>query len=182
MSSSKRVTRSCECPDVDFPPFDPINWKGSGHLPNLKEVIGAIRFSVSTRVSSSTAADIVAKILVNHWIQRNVYTKAHKNVLKKLEYLYKEFVLLKKIFLKGNPTEASIQRYLTFKESTDKALDISTEDRERIRILEDEYNVRMTKAETEYLSSQLDPSVPRSGSGKIVCYAKMTDLDTSWVE
>ena len=45
-----RSTRACENPDVDYPSFDPGEWRGSGHLPISSEIIGAIRFPVSKQV------------------------------------------------------------------------------------------------------------------------------------
>ena len=66
-----RNTRSVENPDVDYPLFDFGEWTGSGHLPTSSEVIGAIRFTVSNKVSSKDASEMVAKILVDHWTNRN---------------------------------------------------------------------------------------------------------------
>ena len=62
---------------------------------------------------------MLAKIIVDHWTNRNVYTKAVKNVHKKLESMYKEFILIRKIFLKGKPSQASIERYTKYKEEKD---------------------------------------------------------------
>ena len=53
--------------------------------------------------------------------------------------MFKEFQLLRKIFLKkGMPSQPSLERYLTFKEEKDKVVDISTEDKEIIAIVEAE--------------------------------------------
>ena len=76
MSAPKpKLTRSSENPDVDFSPFDPGDWAGSGHLPITSEIIGAIKHTISKQVSSKAASEKVANILVEHWTKRNVYTK-----------------------------------------------------------------------------------------------------------
>ena len=180
--ASFRPTRSSENPDVDYPPFDPGEWSGSGHLPIWSEVIGAVRFMVNKRVSSKVASQNVAHILDEHWTKRNVYTKTTQNVEKKLESMYKEFFLIRKIFLKGKPSQASLDRYLKFKEEKDRVYDISTEDRERIKLLEKEIGIRMSKAEHDYLKSQTDSKVSRADHTKILCFAKANELDPAWVE
>ena len=137
MAASSRSTRSAEDPDVDFPPFDPGSWAGSGHLPITSEVIGAIRSTVSKKVSSNAASEKIGKLLIDHWTRRNVYTKTLSNVIKLLESMYKEFILIRKIFLKGKPSPGSLSRYMKFKEERDRVLDISTEDKERIAKIEE---------------------------------------------
>ena len=114
-----RSTRACENPDVDYPLFDPGEWRGSGHLPISSEIIGAIRFTVSKQVSSKEAFVKVTNILIDHWTNRNVYTKAYKNVHKQFETLYIEFGLIRKIFMKGKPSQVSLERYIKFKENKD---------------------------------------------------------------
>ena len=148
--ASSRVTRSSDNPDVDYPPFDPGEWRGSGHLPIWAEAIGAVRFLVNKKVSAKEATMNIAKILVDHWTQRNVYTKTPQNVQKKLESQYKEFLLIRKIFLKGKPSKSGLERYTSFKEEKDNVYDISTEDKERIKVLEDEIGIKMSKAEQDY--------------------------------
>ena len=71
---------------------------------------------------------MLAKIIVDHLTNRNIYTKAVKNIHKKLESMYKEFILIRKIFLKGKPSQASIERYTKYKEEKVNVMDISTED------------------------------------------------------
>ena len=78
MSALSRQTRSSDCPDVDFPVFDSKEWLSSGHLPLTWEVIGSVRSRVSNKVSSNEAAEIVSKIIIDHWTARNVYTKTKK--------------------------------------------------------------------------------------------------------
>ena len=51
-----------------------------------------------------------------------------KNVHKKLEGMYKKFILIRKIFLKGKPSQASLERYTKYKEEKVNVMDISTED------------------------------------------------------
>ena len=53
-----------------------------------------------------------------------------------MESMYKEFLLIRKIFLKGKPSQGSLDRYIKFKEEKDSVLNISTGDRERIKLLE----------------------------------------------
>ena len=67
-------------------------------------------------------------------------------------------------------------------EEKDNVLDISTDDKERIKILETTIGIRMSKAEHAYLKSQTDSSVPRSDKSKILCFATTSDLDPVWVE
>ena len=112
-----RHTRSSEDPDVDFPEFDPAQWTKSGHLPITAEVIGAIGHYLSSKVSAKQSALKVAEILIDHGISRNIYTKTRFNVHRQLDIMYKEFQLIRKIFLKkGMPSQPSLERYLTFKE------------------------------------------------------------------
>ena len=180
--ASSRVTRSSDNPDVDYPPFDPGEWRGSGHLPIWAEAIGAVRFLVNKKVSAKEATMNIAKILVDHWTQRNVYTKTPQNVQKKLESQYKEFLLIRKIFLKGKPSKSGLERYTSFKEEKDNVYDISTEDKERIKVLEDEIGIKMSKAEQDYLKSQTDSAIKRNYVKKIICFAKPSDLDPVWLE
>ena len=177
-----RATRSSDNPDVDYPPFDPGEWRGSGHLPIWAEAIGAVRFMVNKKVSAKEATQKVATILVDHWTKRNVYTKTPQNVQKKLESQYKEFLLIRKIFLKGKPSKSGLERYLSLKGEKDKVFDISTEDKDRIRVLEGDIGIRMSKTEYDYLRSQVDSSVSRSDVKKILCFAKTSDPDPVWVE
>ena len=51
-------------------------------------------------------------------------------------------------------------------------MDISTEDKERIKVLEDQFGVRMST----------DSEVARSDKRKILCFAKKNDIDPVWVE
>ena len=183
MSAPKpKLTRSSENPDVDFPPFDPGDWAGSGHLPITSEIIGAIKHTVSNKVSWKAASEIVANILVVHWTKRNVYTKTPNNVTKLLETKYQEFFLIRKIFLKGKPSQASLERYQKFKIDKDTVFDISTEDRERIKKLEEKFGIKMSPAEHEYLNSQMDSNIARHDKRKILCLAKMNDVDPVWLE
>ena len=175
--ASFRPTRSSENPDVDYPPFDPGVWGGSGHLTISSEVIGALRFMVNKKVSSKAGSQNAAKILVEHWTKRNVYTKTTQNVEKKLESLYKKFLLIRKIFLKGKPSQGSLDRYIKFTEEKDSVFDISTEDGERIKLLEGEIGIRMSKAEQEYLKSQTDSKVSRADHNKILCLSRQM----SWI-
>ena len=170
-----RHTRSAEDPDVDFPVFDPGEWSKSGHLPITSEVIGAIRHTTGIKVSAKQACYKVAQMLINHWSIRNVYTKTEYNVQNQLDTMYKEFQLIRKIFMKkGKPSQPSLERYLKFKESKEKVFDISTEDKERIKVLEEKFGVKMSKSEQEYLESQKNSQILRTD-------AKATDLDPSWV-
>ena len=62
-----------------------------------------------------------------------------------------EFGLIKKIYLKGKPSKVSSERYIKFMEEKDNVLDISTDDKERIHILETTIGIIMSKAEDAYL-------------------------------
>ena len=75
-----------------------------------------------------------------------------------------------------------MDRYIKFKEEKDSVFDISTEDGERIKLLEQEIGIRMSKAEHDYLKSQTDSKVSRADHNKILCFAKANELDPAWVE
>ena len=53
--ASFRPTRSSENPDVDYPPFDPGEWSGSGHLPIWSEVRHLEVTSRSIMIQGTTA-------------------------------------------------------------------------------------------------------------------------------
>ena len=183
MAANYRHTRSTEDPDVDYPVFDPGEWAGSGHLPTSAEVIGAIRHSVSKKVPTKRASDSIAEVLMEHWKTRNIYTRTKMHVEKLLGNMYTEFWLLRKIFLKpGKPSQGSLDRYMKYKEGRDKVVDISTQDKERIKQLEEQVGVRMSSAEHEYLKSQMDSDMARTDRMKILCFAKSNDLDPAWVK
>ena len=176
-----RNTRTSEDPDVDYPVFDPGQWAHSGHLPTTSEVIGAIRYTVSNKVSGKDAAKYVAAILIDHWTNRNVYTKTTTNVQNQVVKMYIEFKLMRKIFKKGKPSQASLERYVKFKGEKNNVLDISTQDKDRIHTLEDYYGVKMSSAEHHYFRSQKDSTIARNDSRKILCFAKKTDVDPVWM-
>ena len=96
--------------------------------------------------------------------------------------MYTEFKLIRKIFLKGKPSQASMDRYAKFKEDKDWVLDISTKDKDRVQKLEEEYGVKMSSSEKDYLVSQLDSTIARNNAMKIVCFANKNDIDPAWLE
>ena len=48
-------TRNALCPDVDFPAVDTKEWKYSGNLLTLGELIGGIRFLISQNYTKLSA-------------------------------------------------------------------------------------------------------------------------------
>ena len=80
-----------------------------------------------------------------------------------IEVIYKEFLLVKKQLLKGTPTKNTVK----LKSQKDIVFDIFTEDKERLHSLENQFGVKMSEAEYQYLESQLDHTVQRSDSKKI---------------
>ena len=61
--------------------------------------------------------------------------------------------------------------------------DISTEDKERLHSLENQFGVKMSEAEYQYLESQLDHTVQRTDSKKMICFAKdtLSNIDDLWL-
>ena len=103
---ARKRTRSQENIDVDFPVFDVEQWKGMYHLPLITEVIGAMRGKVTKSVAAKLAAKEIAQILQEHWRKRNVYTKPLYNIELLLKNKYSEFMLMRKAFMKGKPSQA----------------------------------------------------------------------------
>ena len=106
-------TRSQENIDVDFPVFDVEQWKGMCHLPLITEVIGAMRGKLTKSIYAKLAAKEIAQILQEHWHKRNVYTKRLYNIELLLKNKYSEFMLIRKAFMKGNPSQAYRPTMLT---------------------------------------------------------------------
>ena len=61
---------------------------------------------------------------VQHWIDRNVYPVSWQNVHARLVKEYKEFVQVRKLVMKGGYTQATIDRYMIFKEKKDTTYNI----------------------------------------------------------
>ena len=164
---------------MDFPPIDTNEWKSSGHLPRFNEVIGAVRQSVSKQTSTEQVCQKVAVDLITHWTERNVYTKARKNVAKSIVTDFANFQNLKRE-IKRSKTGVS-EEYNKFKEKGIELYDIYTDDKDRRKSLEDEHKVKMTKDEYDYLDSQRDHTIPNNDPRKMVCYPHKNDIDPTWI-
>lgn len=68
----------------------------------------------------------IAKIAVNHWIDRNVYPQSWQNVQVKLLKDYIEFTEVRKLLMKGSCTQATLDRYADQKLRIDHVYDIYT--------------------------------------------------------
>ena len=187
--SGVKRTRSSINPDVDFPEVDPKDWQKSGYLPTFCEVIGAIRKTVSKKVSANEAVKNVTDKLINEWTSRNVYTKTAKIVISSLLAEYQEFLAVRKLINKGNPTDKTLQRYAELNGRKDDLYDIfvglpekgvnAMRAKERLKTLEAELGVRMSQAEFDYLDSQRSKK-PRHE--KLVCFPTQNQIDPVWEE
>ena len=117
-------TRTSLCPDVDFPVLETDQWESSGHLLTLSELIGGIRGKISRKVSAEEACHKIAKIVVQHWINRNEYPISWQNLQQRLIKVYSESAAVRKLIMKGSYTEATNTRYNALKEIKDKVYDI----------------------------------------------------------
>ena len=182
-----KKTRTMASPDVDFPPLSSESWPDSGHLPTLAEIIGAIRSKVTRHFSAEKATGLISEILIAHWIDRNILPKWASVVQTLLLSEYNEFMAVRKLINKGNPTEATILRYNELKDVKDKVLDISTGHsktnikvaKQRVEHLQSELGVRMSSDEFKYLESQLS-DIPRNQ--KMVCFPKKNQIDPVWAD
>ena len=66
-------TRNALCPDVDFPAVDTKEWKYSGNLLTLGELIGGIRFLISQNYTKLSACGAVSRLAVQHWTEKCLY-------------------------------------------------------------------------------------------------------------
>ena len=147
-----------------------------GHLPLLTEVIGAMR----GMISKSSPAKQLSRILQSHWHIRNIYTKTIHYIEVVLTDMYTEFMLVRKQFLKGNPSQTTLDRYNKLKGLFNSIFDISTNDTNRIRTLETQHNVKMGHDEVEYLRSQKDCEIARTDGRKLSCYPCANAIDLIW--
>ena len=171
-----KKTRSSLNPDVDFPVNDPGGWTNSGHLPTFCEVIGAVRHTSSKKVSAAEASMLVTNILMKEWTERNIYPKSYRSIYTQLHAEYSEFVAVRKLVNRGNPTNSTQERYDRLRKQKDELYDIfvgnaekginAQRAKERLVEMENELGVKMSKAEYEYLESQRS-RIPRCD--KIVC-------------
>ena len=174
-----KKTRSSANPDVDFPVNDPGDWTNSGHLPTFCEVIGAVRHTVSKKVSAAEATKLVTNTLMKEWTERNIYPKSYRSIYTQLQAEYSEFVAVRKLVNRGNPTNSTQERYERLRKQKDELYDIfvgnaekginAQRAKERLVEMENELGVKMSKAEYEYLESQR-ARIPRCD--------KLFDLDT----
>ena len=101
-------TRSTPKPDVDFPRVNPDIWIRFGHLPNVSEDIGAVKYKRDRNNLVNFVCRKVAQLLIDHWTKRHIYTKSKQSVVKKLTTLYGEYVDLTKRLKK--PRDVTIDR------------------------------------------------------------------------
>ena len=80
---------------------------------------------MSKKTSADEACLKVSKILVKHWVDRNVYPLSWQVVHKRLFKDYTEFMAVRKlIMMKKSYTEATKDRYTVLKEMKDQVYDI----------------------------------------------------------
>ena len=72
--------------------------------------------------------------------------------------------------------------YKEFQKKVLQLYDIFSDDINRKKALEDEYKVKMTKNEYNYLESQRDHTISNNDPRKIVCYPQKNNVDPSWVK
>ena len=189
MASAKR-TRNSGNIDVDFPNVDYQAWVNFGHLPTFGEVIGAVKGVTNKRCSAENGCKIIASALVNHWTERNVYPRAELNVQKKIFNEFKDFLSTRKKLIRQDrpPTADTLLQYSALKEKKDRLFDIFIHDNnldtlnkkrvsDRLKTLQEMYDVTMSSAEIDYLESQRS-EIPRSS--KIQCFPKKNDVDPAW--
>ena len=110
---SKIGTRGSFAPDVDFPVVNIEEWQFSGHLITLAELISGIKSLVNKKVSADSDALQVAKVVVQHWLYRNVYPISCNAVHRLLLREYEEFLRLRKLIQRTDRalTDDTIRRY-----------------------------------------------------------------------
>ena len=182
----KISTRNAFCPDVDFPAVDTEEWKYSGNLLTLGELIGGIRFFISKKYTKISACGFVSRLAVEHWIERNVYTVCWTSVNKRLLSDYDKFWVLRVYINKGNLSKLTIERYNELKVLKDQVYNISSSSsnhpsaKKRKTELENIHHVKMGPKEYEYLDNQLSNTIKRNDPKKIQCYPQKRDIDPEW--
>ena len=179
-------TRNALCPDVDFPAVDTKEWKYSGNLLTLGELIGGIRFLISQNYTKLSACGAVSRLAVQHWTERNVYTVCWTTVNRKLLKDYENFMVLRGYINNGLLRKLTVDRYNELKDLKDHVYDISSSRsnhpsaKKRKTELENIHHVKMGPKEYEYLDNQLSHTIGRNDPKKIQCYPHKIDIDPEW--
>ena len=184
-----KKTRSSANPDVDFPVNDPRDWTNSGHLPTFCEVIGAVRHTANIKVSRAESCKLVTETLMKEWTERNIYPKSYRSIYTQLQAEYSEFVAVRKLVNRGNPTNSTQERYERLRKQKDELYDIfvgnaekginAKRAKERLVEMENDLGVKMIMAEYDYLENQRS-RIPRCD--KIVCLPTKNKIDPVWAE
>ena len=148
-----------------------------------------MRHTANTKVSRAEACKLVTETLMKEWTERNIYPKSYRSIYTQLQAEYSEFVAVRKLVNRGNPTNSTQERYERLRKQKDELYDIfvgnaekginAQRAKERLVEMENELGVNMSKAEYEYLESQR-ARIPRCD--KIVCLPTKKKIDPVWAE
>ena len=154
--------------EIEYPAIDQLD---KLKLPTNKEIIGMVKkFKNSNTWEESI--DKVTHILQKHWIDRNVYPFAVKNIkarVSKEVNLYKD---LKKKQAGRSTTENWKEKASKFIEKKDKLFDIYCEDAVARKKQEEKHGIPMQPDDFQYLESMRTDR-------KVICESK---VDKEWHE
>ena len=153
--------------------FKPIDKFPPENLPNWHEVICRILQCVQGK-DTKTAINEVAKELESQWISHTVYACTIKHIKDIITKKYDAFKSIRAAYSTGKPSVKFIlsqkeesrsqkdqnkvkawqEKYAVFLASLKELCDIKTENKERIKSQESEYDVKMTAKENIYHQKQ----------------------------
>ena len=136
-----------------------------GKLPVQKDVVCCMLYLLRPDRAGKAirtineAALLLSNALVEHWHFCNVYTIGERHIVKKICGVYNEF--------KNNCQTRTNRKTDMWKERMSKynhqlkstLFDISTQDRQRTHNLEEQYGVKMTSLEYDFLEDQKGPRI-----------------------
>ena len=158
MVSVAKKTRFCGPllnPDFDFPPLK--SFSNSKKLPTYGDVIGVLRYILEcqkTNIQTNQALNEVKKRLYGKWYHDSVYCVSQAAILKRLQKDWKIFKEGKRRIREERTAGTAIAGYKCLREKANALYDIAANSPERIQQCAEEFGVKMSSREYEYLEDQ----------------------------
>ena len=161
---STRCSGALVHPDVVFPSL--LKFDSPKKLPTNGSIIGVLKQLTESKFSHEDSIVEVSKLVLAKWFHDTVYCITLQGIRKKMKKMCDIFREGRKRYQEGKTKGKAIDQYTKWNHEIDQLFDIYTENRKRIKTLEEkEWKVSMTEREVQYYEDQKSSRLQENTEG-----------------